>query len=49
MSQEKQPPGNPDHRKTFHTLAGPVLFLAFVLMPIPSMTYEIRCSVGLLL
>jgi sodium-dependent dicarboxylate transporter 2/3/5 len=48
MSEEKQPSAGPDHRKTLHTFAGPALFLAFVLIPIPSMTYEIRCSVGLL-
>ncbi len=48
MNQQTQQTVTVDHRKTLHTLAGPALFLAFVLLPIPSMTYEIRCSIGLL-
>jgi sodium-dependent dicarboxylate transporter 2/3/5 len=49
MTESTQQAAVPDHTKTLHTLAGPTLFLAFVLIPMPSMPYEIRCSVGLLI
>jgi len=38
-----------DHRKTFHTLAAPAVFLLMLVLPIESMSYEIRCSLGLLI
>jgi sodium-dependent dicarboxylate transporter 2/3/5 len=34
--------------RTVHTLGGPAVFLLMVVLPIESMTYEIRCSLGLL-
>jgi sodium-dependent dicarboxylate transporter 2/3/5 len=34
--------------RTFHTLTGPVIFLAFVLLPLPSVPYPVRGSIGLL-
>jgi sodium-dependent dicarboxylate transporter 2/3/5 len=37
-----------DHRKTLNTLAGPAAFLLMLVLPIESMSYEIRCSLGLL-
>jgi sodium-dependent dicarboxylate transporter 2/3/5 len=49
MTESSKKAPAPDHKKTLHTLAGPALFLAFVLIPIPAMSYEIRCSVGLLI
>ena len=36
-------------RKAIHTVAGPTLFLLMLAVPIESMTYEIRCSIGLVL
>jgi sodium-dependent dicarboxylate transporter 2/3/5 len=41
--------GADGRRKTFHTLAGPAAFLVLVALPIASMSYEIRCSIGLLI
>lgn len=38
-----------DHRKTIYTLAGPAAFFLMLLVPIESMSYEIRCSIGLLI
>jgi solute carrier family 13 (sodium-dependent dicarboxylate transporter), member 2/3/5 len=35
--------------KLFHSIGAPALFLLLVVLPVPSMTYEIRCSIGLLL
>ena len=47
-------PVNPDAGKNaphkwLHTLIGPALFLLMLVVPIASMTYEIRCGLGLLL
>lgn len=38
-----------DRRKTINTLAGPAAFLLLLVLPIESMSYEIRCSIGLLI
>ncbi len=35
--------------KLIHTFAGPTVFLLMLVVPVESMTYEIRCSIGLLL
>ena len=35
-------------RRTLHTLAGPAVFLLLVLTPLPSMSYPVRASIGLL-
>lgn len=43
----RSPPGL-DRRRTFHVFAGPIVFLLMLLVPIESMSYEIRCSLGLL-
>ncbi len=34
--------------RTFHTLAGPAFFLLMVLLPLPSVPYPVRGSIGLL-
>jgi sodium-dependent dicarboxylate transporter 2/3/5 len=47
MTGEAQPAR--DHRKTLNTLAGPVAFLVMLVLPLESMSYEIRCSIGLLI
>lgn len=36
------------NRRTFHTLGGPAVFLAFALAPLGSVPYPVRCSIGLL-
>jgi len=38
-----------DHRKTIYTLVGPAAFLLMLVMPLGAMSYEIRCSIGLLI
>jgi sodium-dependent dicarboxylate transporter 2/3/5 len=38
-----------DRYKTLHTVAGPAIFLVGLILPIEGMSYEIRCSLGLLL
>jgi len=45
----EQPQVVRDHRKTLNTLAGPAVFLVMIVLPIASMTFEIRCSIGLLI
>ena len=47
MNDKAQPAG--DHRKTIYTLAGPAAFFLMLILPIESMSYEIRCSIGLLI
>ncbi len=37
-----------DQRRTFHVLAGPIVFLLMLIIPVESMSYEVRCSLGLL-
>ena len=37
-----------DRRRTFHVFAGPIAFLMMLIVPVESMSYEIRCSLGLL-
>ena len=37
-----------DRRRTFHVFAGPIVFLLMLIVPVESMTYEVRCSLGLL-
>ena len=36
-------------RSIHHILAGPFIFLLLLILPIESMNYEVRCSIGLLL
>jgi sodium-dependent dicarboxylate transporter 2/3/5 len=36
------------HRKTFHTLGAPAVFLLLALSPLPSVPYAVRASIGLL-
>jgi sodium-dependent dicarboxylate transporter 2/3/5 len=38
-----------DSRRSWHIFAGPALFLLMLAIPIVSMTYEVRCSLGLLM
>ena len=37
------------NKKVIHSLAGPAIFGLMILLPVDSMTYEVRCSIGLLL
>lgn len=37
------------HARIVHAVAGPAVFLALVLLPLPSMPYPIRASIGLLI
>lgn len=39
----------PGRQKLVHTLIGPALFLLMLAVPIASMSYEIRCGLGLML
>ena len=57
-SDSTSPSGSPASRNTssdskpphlIHTIAGPIVFLLMLVVPVESMTYEIRCSIGLLL
>ena len=45
-SKQKDPPDS-NNRKVIHTIAGPIVFLLMLAVPIESMPYEIRCSIGL--
>jgi len=38
-----------DHRKTIYTFAGPAVFALMLIAPLETMSYEIRCSIGLLI
>jgi sodium-dependent dicarboxylate transporter 2/3/5 len=42
-------PNDKASRAIFHIFAGPSLFLLVLVAPIDSMSYEVRCSIGLLL
>jgi sodium-dependent dicarboxylate transporter 2/3/5 len=45
----EQPRAARDYRKTINTIGGPAIFVLALLLPIESMSYEIRCSLGLLI
>lgn len=47
-TKEASKPPDVDFSKTMHSIAGPLIFLLFLMAPIESMSYEIRCSLGLL-
>jgi len=42
-------PGDKAHRTVHHIFLGPIAFLILLVVPIESMDYEVRCSLGLLL
>ena len=46
---KRSDPSDLKSRKAFHSAAGPIVFLLMLAVPIESMTYEIRCSIGLVL
>ena len=48
MSSESGSSDKPP-RTIHHILAGPIIFLLLLILPIESMNYEVRCSIGLLL
>jgi solute carrier family 13 (sodium-dependent dicarboxylate transporter), member 2/3/5 len=53
-SSSSAPAGRDDNpklsrQKLIHSLVGPALFLLMLVVPVASMTYEIRCGIGLLL
>ena len=41
-------PRSVDGRRSLHVVAGPAAFLLMLLVPIESVSFEIRCSIGLL-
>ena len=41
-------PRSVDRRRSLHVVAGPIAFLLMLIVPIESMSFEIRCSIGLL-